>query len=132
VTAHLDDQSWLDKISNEYGDQSLLVLARLLQIACYILVSFYSGMRDSEVKHLNRGCLRIERDAEGTAYRWKVAACAFKGERDRRVLQRSGSSGNPPGGPSESWRHSNRHTPESCSRRCPTGSAGLITTLVAH
>jgi hypothetical protein len=65
VTAHLDDQPWLEKISNEYGDQSLPVLARLLQIACYILVSFYSGMRDSEVKHLNRGCLRIERDAEG-------------------------------------------------------------------
>ncbi|OBI78240.1 hypothetical protein A5664_18035 [Mycolicibacterium fortuitum] len=84
IQGQLDDLPWVDKISNEYGDESLPVLTRLLQTACYILISFYSGMRDSEVKHINRGCLRIERDPEGTPYRWKIHARAFKGERDNR------------------------------------------------
>jgi hypothetical protein len=84
TTAWLDDELWLEKISNEAGHRSLPVLSRLLQTACYILISFLSGMRDSEIKHLNRGCLRIERDANGVPYRWKVHGRAFKGERDQR------------------------------------------------
>src|SRR5207302_4862132 len=39
-------------------------------------------MRDSEIKHLRRGCLHVERDADGTPYRWKVTSLAFKGEDD--------------------------------------------------
>jgi hypothetical protein len=84
VTAVLDGEPWLGKISHQAGADSLPTLSRLLQAACYILVPYLSGMRDSEVKHLKRGCLRIERDAEGAAYRWKVRGLAFKGERDRK------------------------------------------------
>ena len=83
IRAELDGTPWLERISNERGDRSLTVLSRMLQLACYILIAFYSGMRDSEVKHLRRGGLRIERDPEGVAYRSKVTARAFKGERDR-------------------------------------------------
>jgi hypothetical protein len=83
VRGELDGSLWLDKISNEAGDRSLPVLSRLLQTACYMLIAFYSGMRDGEVKHLRRGALRIERDPDGRAYRWKALSRAFKGERDR-------------------------------------------------
>lgn len=97
VRGQLDGAPWLDKISNEYGDGSLPVLSRLLQIACYTLISFYSGMRDSEVKHINRGSLRIERDPDGVAYRWKVHGRAFKGERNHRGVPAVWVVGEPAG-----------------------------------
>jgi hypothetical protein len=34
------------------------------------------------IKHLKRGGLTIERDADGTPYRWKVHSLAFKSEYD--------------------------------------------------
>jgi hypothetical protein len=39
-------------------------------------------MRDSELKHLRRGCLSVERDDAGNPNRWKVTSLAFKGEND--------------------------------------------------
>ena len=62
--------------------ESLAALARLLQDPCYLVLSFLSGARDSEIKHLRRGSLTIERDADGTAYRWKMRSLAFKAEDD--------------------------------------------------
>lgn len=52
----------------------------MLHIACHISIAFLSGMRDSEVKHLRRGCVAVVRDARGRPYRWTVASLAFKGE----------------------------------------------------
>lgn len=97
TTVMLDGAPWLPKISNEYGDQSLPVLSRLLQTACYILIAFYSGMRDSEIKHLHRGCLHIQRDADGRAYRWKLHSRAFKGERDPTGTPAAWTVGEPAG-----------------------------------
>ena len=37
-------------------------------------------MRDSEIKHLHRGCLKARQDADGRTYRWNVTSLAFKGE----------------------------------------------------
>ena len=51
-----------------------------LQDACYLALSFLSGARDSEIKHLCRGGLAIESDADGKAYRWRMNSLAFKGE----------------------------------------------------
>jgi hypothetical protein len=39
-------------------------------------------MRDSEVKHIKRGCLEIKYDEDGRPYRWKLHSLAFKGEDD--------------------------------------------------
>lgn len=83
ITASIDGKPWLTCISTyQEHDDSMFQLARLLQIACYIVIAFLSGMRDSEVKHLQRGCLSIERDSSGTPYRWNVHSLAFKGEDD--------------------------------------------------
>ncbi|MFG1858926.1 site-specific integrase [Actinomadura geliboluensis] len=78
----LDGERWIDRISTEHGDYSLPALARNLQLAAYTLIAFYSGMRDSEVKHLKRGCLEAKRDESGNVYRWKVNSLAFKSELD--------------------------------------------------
>jgi len=78
VRGRLDGRPWLRRIP--YGDVELL--ARLLQTACYIVVAYLSGMRDSEVKHLQRGCLTVWRDDSGRVVRRKVASRAFKGEND--------------------------------------------------
>jgi len=47
-----------------------------------VTIAFLSGMRDSEIKHLHRGCLRTHKDPTGAAYRWTLDSLAFKGERD--------------------------------------------------
>lgn len=81
IRADLDGAPWLDGIDfNPRDANSLARLARHLQAACYAAIAFLSGIRDSEVKHLRRGCLHIQRDADGNAYRWKVASLAFKDE----------------------------------------------------
>src|SRR6266545_3698313 len=76
VRGRLDGKPWLGRIA--YEDVELL--ARLLQTACYIVVAYLSGMRDSEVKHLQRGCLTVLRDNTGRPYRRRVTGQAFKGE----------------------------------------------------
>lgn len=78
VRGRLEGQPWLEKIS--YGGVELL--ARLLQTACYIVVAYLSGMRDSEVKHLQRGCLTVWRDESAQVVRRRVTGLAFKGEHD--------------------------------------------------
>jgi hypothetical protein len=77
----LDGRPWLERIAySTRGHDSLGTLARMLQTACYILIAYLTGMRDSEIKHLTRGCVTTERDSAGTAYRWKITGLAFKGE----------------------------------------------------
>jgi hypothetical protein len=78
VRGTLEGQPWLEKIP--YGGVELL--ARLLQTACYIVVAYLSGMRDSEVKHLQRGCLTVWCDDSGQVVRRRVTSLAFKGEHD--------------------------------------------------
>jgi hypothetical protein len=83
ITGILDGRPWLAGITTHHThEHSLAVLARNLQAACYIVLAFLSGCRDSEIKHMRRGCLRIEQDADGVPYRWKIRSLAFKGEAD--------------------------------------------------
>jgi integrase len=72
----LDGRPWQPGI----GTGRLPELARHLQTACYLVIAYLSGMRDSEVKHLRRGCLRTWRDQTGQPVRHKVTSLAFKGE----------------------------------------------------
>jgi hypothetical protein len=76
VRGRLDGRPWLPAIRY----QELPGLVRQLQTACYILTAYLSGMRDSEVKHLRRGCLTVLRDNTGRPYRRRVTSTAFKGE----------------------------------------------------
>jgi integrase len=62
------------------GYEELPGLVRQLHIACYIVIAYLSGMRESEVKHLRRGCLATRRDNTGRAYRHVITSQAFKGE----------------------------------------------------
>jgi hypothetical protein len=78
VGGRLDGKPWLGKVA--YGDVELLAL--LLKTACYIVVAYLSGMRDGEVKHLQRGCLTVWRDESGQVVRRRVTSLAFKGEHD--------------------------------------------------
>jgi hypothetical protein len=59
-----------------------VTLARLLQGACFILIAYLSGMRDSEVKHLRPGSARALLDGASRPYRWMITSLAFKGEHD--------------------------------------------------
>ncbi|KPI21715.1 hypothetical protein OV450_7612 [Actinobacteria bacterium OV450] len=83
VRGRLDGEPWIESITTDHtSNNSLARLARHLQIACYLVIAFFSGMRDSEVKHIKRGSLEVKRDEDGTAYRWKLHSRAFKGEED--------------------------------------------------
>lgn len=83
ISGRIEGQSWLDGISVEPSrNDSLSTLAQMLQAACYIVIAFLSGMRDSEVKHLRRGCVSVRRDSGGNPYRWHASGLAFKGEQD--------------------------------------------------
>ncbi|MEV6399853.1 hypothetical protein AB0M39_34560 [Streptomyces sp. NPDC051907] len=79
----LDGRPWIKAVTVDHTlPTSLAALARHLQSACYIVIAFLSGMRDSEVKHIKRACVEAKRDEDGNAYRWRVHSRAFKGEED--------------------------------------------------
>lgn len=80
IIGTLDEAEWVSGIAVRHPLQSLQQLTRLLHVSCYILIAFFSGMRDSEIKHLRRGCLTAHRDPDGRPYRWTVTSLAFKGE----------------------------------------------------
>jgi hypothetical protein len=83
VSGRFNGREWAPWIVSDHTHPfGLARLMRHLQAACYILVAFLSGMRDSEIKHLKRGCLTVLRDSTGNPYRWTVRSRAFKGERD--------------------------------------------------
>ncbi|MCI4657321.1 hypothetical protein [Cryobacterium zhongshanensis] len=54
--------------------------SQMLVTASYIVVAFYSGMRDSEIKSLRRGCIRVDRDSTGSLEIVRILGLAFKGE----------------------------------------------------
>ncbi|NGY65084.1 hypothetical protein G7043_39845 [Lentzea sp. NEAU-D13] len=82
IRGRLDGAPWINDIAVNHPAQSVRKLARLLQVSCWVVIAFLSGMRDSEVKHLRRGCVTVARDAEGRPYWWKLTSRAFKGETD--------------------------------------------------
>lgn len=74
--APLDDRPWQDSVAATEVQN----LVRLLHAAAYIVIAYLSGMRDSEVKHLRRGCLSRETDSTGRISRCRVTSQTFKGE----------------------------------------------------
>ena len=76
VTATIDGQPWISAFT--FAD--IPHISRLLQAACYVVIAYLSGMRDSEIKHLHRGCITHKRDSDGRIYRYLITSTAFKGE----------------------------------------------------
>ncbi|WP_307072175.1 hypothetical protein [Streptomyces canus] len=72
----LEGRPWLERIS--YYDVARM--ERLLLVSCWIVIAYLSGMRDSEIKHLKRGCLSVQQAPDGHVYRHRLASLAFKGE----------------------------------------------------
>jgi len=92
VVGRLDDRPWIEAILADHTRRdSLAALARHLQTACYLVLAFLSGARDSEIKHLRRGGLAIERDADGGALSLEDAQPGIQGRgrprRDSRRLE---------------------------------------------
>ncbi|MEW1725135.1 hypothetical protein [Streptomyces sp. NPDC093109] len=96
IRGRIDDEPWIGAILADHTEpDSLAALARILQDSCYLVLSFLSGARDSEIKHLRRGGLRTECDANGTPYRWKMHSLAFKAEDDPTGVPATWSIGEP-------------------------------------
>jgi integrase len=80
MTADIGGRPWLERMPY----RAYAFYEQRLAAACYIVIAYLSGMRDSEVKHLRRGCLTIDTDggvhSEGRLARHKVTSLAFKGE----------------------------------------------------
>src|SRR3546814_19757121 len=53
----------------------------MLQSAAYIVFAFLSGMRDSEIQAMRRGCLSITKAEDGTILRHRIKSTAYKGKR---------------------------------------------------
>ncbi|MFP5432410.1 MAG: hypothetical protein ACLGIM_04730, partial [Alphaproteobacteria bacterium] len=51
--------------------------------ACYVIVALLSGMRDSEVTDLKRGCLRATLREDGTTKGYEVSGRIYKGDKRR-------------------------------------------------
>ncbi|WP_405625860.1 hypothetical protein OG933_06635 [Streptomyces sp. NBC_00016] len=76
IRASLDSEPWLRAVATD----DIGTLLRRLQSACYIVIAYLSGMRDAEIKHLERGCLQRWCDEDGEPIRYKLTSQAFKGE----------------------------------------------------
>lgn len=77
ITGALDGEPWTSQI--RYTDVPTLAIT--LRTACYVVIAYLSGMRDSEIKHLRRGCTSRRRDVDGNVVRRLITSLAFKGER---------------------------------------------------
>ncbi|WP_216912972.1 hypothetical protein [Nocardia noduli] len=76
MSALIAGRPWLHRMA--YADYA--AYEQRLSTACYIVIAYLSGMRDSEVKHLHRGCLTTTSDRTGRLTRHHVTSRAFKGE----------------------------------------------------
>ena len=52
----------------------------MLQAAAYIVCAYLSGMRDSEIQAMKRGCLSVVRDEDGAILRHRIKSTAYKGK----------------------------------------------------
>lgn len=63
-------------------DAKVLALEEvMLQSAAYVVCAYLSGMRDSEIQAMKRGCLSITRAEDGAILRHRIKSTAYKGKR---------------------------------------------------
>lgn len=63
-------------------DAKVLALEEvMLQSAAYVVCAYLSGMRDSEIQAMKRGCLSVTRSEDGAILRHRIKSTAYKGKR---------------------------------------------------
>ena len=122
IRGQLNGQPWRTAI----GYKDLPKLARQLRTACYIVIAYLSGMRDSEVKHLRRSCLATRRDNTNRAYRWIVTSQAFKGEGTPEGVEATWVVGDLSGAPSACLSCCSRPTRTCCLPTCPAQGTSFV------
>lgn len=60
---------------------TLKIEERMLQTAIYIVCSYLTGMRDSEVQAMRAGCCRASRSEDGVITRYRIRSLTYKGRR---------------------------------------------------
>jgi len=65
---------WRDRFDRESATRE----TRMLIAACYIVIAYLSGMRDSEVQMLRRDCLDPERGEDGEVIRHRLKGRVYK------------------------------------------------------
>lgn len=79
ITGEVFGKPWVTQI--DYSEITLL--SKLLQTAAWVLIAFFSGMRDSEVKHVRRGCINVASDSTGRLEELHLTSVAFKGNSEK-------------------------------------------------
>lgn len=69
-----------------FNQAAVLRESRLLQTACYVVCAYLTGMRDSEVQSMRRGCLSSVRSEDGVIERYVITAEKAKGRSHERPL----------------------------------------------
>lgn len=121
VQGQIDGRRWLEQISYYAVGQ----FERLLQVSCWIVIACLSGLRDSEIKHLQRGCVSAQRDTGGRIYRYRLHGLPSRAKAST-ARPPPGLSPLPSPGPSPSWNAASRPTNPTCSHTSanrPTTSA---------
>lgn len=65
---------------SRFDARSLITEERMLQAAAYIVCSYLTGMRDSEVQAMQRGCLSSTRSEDGLLTRYAIRSTTYKGK----------------------------------------------------
>lgn len=66
---------------SRFDVKALALEESMLQAAAYIVCAYLSGMRDSEIQAMKRGCLSVTRDEDGAILRHRIRSVAYKGKR---------------------------------------------------
>ncbi|WP_298280450.1 integrase [uncultured Bradyrhizobium sp.] len=66
---------------SRFDVRALALEETMLQAAAYIVCAYLSGMRDSEIQAMKRGCLAVVRGEDGAILRHRIKSTAYKGKR---------------------------------------------------
>ena len=66
---------------SRFDAKALALEETMLQAAAYIVCAYLSGMRDSEIQAMKRGCLSVVRGEDGAILRHRIRSTAYKGKR---------------------------------------------------
>lgn len=66
---------------SRFDSKALALEEVMLQSAAYIVCAYLSGMRDSEIQAMKRGCLCVVKSEDGAILRHRIKSTAYKGKR---------------------------------------------------
>lgn len=66
---------------SRFDSKALALEEVMLQSAAYIVCAYLTGMRDSEIQAMKRGCLSVVKAEDGAILRHRIKSTAYKGKR---------------------------------------------------